>query len=223
MFEHNTSLIERSIMLKLYDCTTAPSPRRARMLLAEKNIDCENIQIDLKSGEQMGDAFRAINPRCTVPALVTEDGETLTSNAEILAFIEAQYPDHPLTGTTPAEKARIAKWNWRVEWEGLSAIAEALRNASPAMKDRALPGPRNVKQIPELAQRGLSRIAWFFEDLNAQLENNAFVAGDNYSVADITATITVDFARWVKVYPLETQTALLKWHKTMSERPSYTA
>ena len=126
-------------MLKLYDCTTAPSPRRARMLLAEKNIDCENIQIDLRSGEQMGEAFRAINSRCTVPVLVTEDGNTLTSNAEILAYIEAQYPDYPLTGTTPEEKARIAKWNWRVEYEGLSAIAEALRNASPAMKDRALP------------------------------------------------------------------------------------
>ena len=91
-------------MLKLYDCTTAPSPRRARMLLAEKNIDCENIQIDLKSGEQMGDAFRAINPRCTVPVLVTEDGETLTSNAEILAFIEAQYPCLLYTSPSPRDK-----------------------------------------------------------------------------------------------------------------------
>ena len=210
-------------MLKLYDCTTAPSPRRARMLLAEKNIEHENIQIDLKTGEQMGDAYRAINPRCTVPALVTDDGDVLTQNAEILAFIEATFPENPMTGTTPKEKAAIAKWNWRAENEGLAAIAEALRNASPAMKDRALPGPRNVAQIPELAQRGLQRIAWFFEDLNTHLESNPHVAGEAYSVADMTATVVVDFARWVKVYPLETQTALLEWHERMKARPSYTA
>jgi len=151
-------------MLKLYDCTTAPSPRRARMLLAEKGIEHENIQIDLTTGEQMGEAFRKINPRCTVPALVTEDGAVLTENAEILAFLEATYPESPMTGTTPMEKAAIAKWNWRMEMEGLMSIAEALRNASPAMKDRALPGPRNYAQIPELAERGRQKIAGFFED-----------------------------------------------------------
>ncbi len=210
-------------MLKLYDCTTAPSPRRARMFLAEKEIEHENIQIDLRTAEQMGEAYRKINPQCTVPALVTEDGQVLTENAEIAAFLEAAYPDKPLLGTTPLEKAAIAKWNWRVENEGLMAAAEALRNASPQMKDRALPGPRNIKQIPELAERGRQRLAWFFEDLNAQLTDNAFVAGKSYSMADITATILVDFARWVKVYPLESQTALLAWHDRMKARPSYTA
>ena len=207
-------------MLKLYDCSTAPSPRRARMLLAEKGIGHATVEIDLRKGEQMQDAYRAINPRCTVPALETEAG-ILTENAEIAAYLEATYPDKLMLGTTPKEKAQIAKWNWRCEMEGLMSIASALRNASPAMKDRALPGPRNVKKIPELAERGLQQIAWFFEDLDAQLQNNAFVAGDNYSIADITATCVVDFARWVKAYPLESQAALLEWHKRMSERPSY--
>jgi len=108
-------------MLKLYDCTTAPSPRRARMLLAEKGIAHENIQIDLRTGEQMGEAYRAINPRCTLPALVTEDG-TLTENAEIAAYLEALYPDTPMLGTTPREKSLIAKWNWRCEMEGLMSV-----------------------------------------------------------------------------------------------------
>jgi len=208
-------------MLKLYDCSTAPSPRRARMLLAEKGIEHETVEIDLRKGEQMGEAFRKINPRCTVPALVTDEGNVLTENAEIITYIEAAYPEPPLLGTTPLEKARIAKWNWRCEMEGLMSIASALRNASPAMKDRALPGPRNVKQIPELAERGAQQIAWFFEDLDAQLQDNAYVGGDSYSVADITATCVVDFARWVKAYPLESQTALLDWHGRMTERPSY--
>lgn len=209
-------------MLKLYDCTTAPSPRRARMLLAEKGIAHENIQIDLRAGEQMSDAFRKVNPRCTVPALVTDDG-VLTENAEITAYLEAIYPDVPMLGTSPREKSLIAKWNWRCEMEGLMSIASALRNSSPAMKDRALPGPRNIAQIPELAKRGLQQIAWFFEDLDMQLQDNAYVAGEAYSVADITATIVVDFARWVKVYPLDSQTALLEWHERMKARASYTA
>lgn len=210
-------------MLKLYDCETAPSPRRARMLLAEKGIEHETIQIDLQKGEQMGQAFRAINPSCTVPALVTEGGDVLTENASITAFLEAAYPEKPMLGKTPIEQAEVAKWNWRAESNGLAAVAEALRNASPNMKDRAIAGPRNVKQIPELAKRGHQRIAWFFEDLNSQLQENSFVAGDSYSVADITATIVVDFARWVKAYPLESQTALIEWHKRMKARPSYTA
>ncbi len=208
-------------MLTLYDCSTAPSPRRARMTLAEKGIAHETVEIDLRKGEQMSESYRKINPGCTVPALQTEDGHVMTENAEILAYLEAEYPDTPLTGTTPMEKAAIAKWNWKMEMEGLLAIAEALRNASPAMKDRALPGPRNYVQIPELAERGQKKIAAFFEDLDARLQTSEYVAGDSYSVADITATIVVDFAKWVKAAPKEDQTALLAWHKRMQERPSY--
>ena len=89
-------------MLKLYDCTTAPSPRRTRMLLAEKGIEHENIQIDLREGEQMSDAFRKINPRCTVPALVTEDG-VMTENAEITAYLEALYPCLLYTSPSPRD------------------------------------------------------------------------------------------------------------------------
>jgi len=98
------------MMIKLYDCTTAPSPRRTRMFLAEKGIDYENIQVDLTKGEQMGEAFRKINPGCTVPAMVTEDGNVLTENAGIAAYLEALYPEPPLLGTTPMEKAEIARW-----------------------------------------------------------------------------------------------------------------
>jgi len=209
-------------MLKLYDCTTAPSPRRARMLLAEKGIKYENIQIDLRTDEQMGENFREVNPRCTVPALVTDDG-ILTENVEIAVYLEAIYPENPMLGTTPREKSLIAKWNWRCETEGLMSIASALRNNSSAMKDRALPGPRNIVQIPELAKRGFKQITWFFEDLNTQLQDNKYVAGDSYSFADITATVIVDFARWVKVFPLDSQTSLLDWHERMKTRPSYTA
>lgn len=210
-------------MLKLYDTEGAPSPRRAKMFLVEKGLEFETIQIDMRTGEQMGEAYRKINPDCTVPALIIASGEVLTENAEIAAYLEAVYPEPSLLGKTPLEKARIAKWNWKVENGGLMAGAEALRNSSPMMKNRALPGPRNLKQIPDLAARGVQRLGWMFEDLNTQLEANDFIAGDIYSVADITAIVLVDFARWVKVTPQETQTALLGWIERMKARPSYSA
>jgi len=210
-------------MLTLYDCTSAPSPRRTRMFLAEKGLEYKNIQIDLTKGEQMSPEFRKINPGCTVPALVTEDGHILTENAGIAAYLEALNPEPPLLGTTAIEKAEIATWNWRCEMGGLLSAAEALRNSSPRMKDRALPGPRKIAQIPELAERGLMKLGWFMKTLNRQLSTHEYVAGETYSVADITATVTVDFAAWVKVTPEADQTALLAWHERMKARPSYTA
>jgi len=208
-------------MIKLYDFTPAPSPRRTRIFLAEKGLDYENIQVDFGKQEQLSPEFRKINPGCTVPVLITEDGQTLTENAGIAAYLEAAYPEPSLLGTTPTEKANIASWNWRVEMMGLMSCAEALRNSSPRMKDRALTGPKNVAQIPELAKRGLMKLGWFMKTLNRQLSANEFVAGDNYSVADITATVTVDFATWVKVFPGDDHTALKAWHERMKARPSY--
>ena len=210
-------------MIKLYDCTPAPSPRRTRMFLAEKGIEYENIQVDLKTGEQMDEAFRKINPGCTVPAMVIEDGTVLTENDGIAAYLEALYPEPPLLGTTPMEKANVATWNSRCMLGGLMSAAEALRNSSPNMKDRALPGPKNIAQIPELAERGVMKLGWFFKTLNYQLSANEYIAGDHYSMADITATVLVDFASWVKVVPQDDQTALLAWHARMKARPNYTA
>ncbi len=207
-------------MITLYDCATAPSPRRARILLAEKGVTHHTIQVDLKSGEQMGQAFRAINPQCTVPALQTEEGQVFTDNAAIAAYIEARFPQPPLMGTTPQDKAEIASWQWRVEFEGLLAIAETLRNSSPAMANRALPGPVDYAQIPQLAERGQARVQQFFATLNQRLEGRAFLAANQFSIADITAVVAVDFARVVKVKPGEQHPHLVRWRAAMAERAS---
>ncbi len=207
-------------MITLYDCATAPSPRRARILLAEKGIAHDTVQVDLRTGEQLGDAYRAINPQCTVPALRTDEGLLLTDNAAIAAYLEAAYPQPPLMGITPEEKAEIASWHWRAEFEGLMAIAEALRNGSPAMANRALPGPVNYPQIPELAQRGLARVQQFFVTLNDRLAEREFVATDRFSVADITTVVAVDFARVIKVKPSEAHPHLVRWRTAMGQRAS---
>jgi glutathione S-transferase len=207
-------------MLTLYDCATAPSPRRARILLAEKGIAHQTVEIDLRSGEQLGDAYRLINPQCTVPALRTEGGLLLTDNAAIAAYLEAAYPEPPLMGRTPAEKAEIASWHWRAEFDGLMAVAEALRNSAPAMADRALPGPVNHAQIPALAERGRLRLQQFFDLLDQRLAGREFLAGGGYSIADITAVVAVDFARVVKVKPGDAHPHLLRWRSALALRPA---
>jgi glutathione S-transferase len=206
--------------LTLYDCATAPSPRRARILLAEKGVPHATVQVNLARGEQLGQAFRAINPACTVPVLRLEDGQVLTDNAAIAAYVEARYPEPPLLGSTPQDKADIASWHWRAEFEGLMAIAEALRNSSPAMANRALPGPVDYTQIPELAQRGLARLQQFFRSLDERLAGRDSVAGSGFSIADITAVVAVDFARVVRVKPVEQFANLRRWREAMGQRAS---
>jgi glutathione S-transferase len=206
--------------ITLYDCATAPSPRRARILLAEKGVPHETVQIDLRSGEQLGAAFRAVNPLCTVPALQLDDGLVLGDNAAIAAWVEAAYPAPALLGATPGEKAEVASWNWRIEFEGLLAIAEALRNGSPAMTQRALPGPVDYAQIPALAERGIARTKQFFATLDARLAGREFIATDRLSIADITAVVAVDFARVLRLKPGEQHPELLRWRAAMAERPA---
>jgi glutathione S-transferase len=208
-------------MITFHDCATAPSPRRTRILLAEKGVPHQTVMVDLAAREQLTDAFRAINPQCTVPVLQTDDGLVLTDNASIAAWVEAAYPEPPLMGRTPAERAEIAGWHWRAEFEGLMAIAEGLRNASPAMVNRALPGPVDYAQIPELAQRGRARVERFLAVLDARLAGREFVATERFSLADITAVVAVDFARVLKLKPdPERHPQLVRWRTALAARPS---
>ena len=203
-----------------YDCLTAPSPRRARIFLHEKQAPHEVVHIDIMKAEQMSDEYKQINPSCTVPALKLDDGTILTENAGITAYLESAFPEPPLLGSTDAEKGLVASWNSRIEFEGLYAIAEALRNSSPMMKGRAITGPDNYDQIPELAKRGLLRINAFFDRLDAHLEGREFVAIDRFSNADISAVVAIDFARIIKVTPNEQQQNLIRWRTSLADRPS---
>lgn len=207
-------------MITLYDCSTAPSPRRARMLLAEKGIEHATVAVDLAAGEQFSPAYRAINPLCTVPALRLEDGTVLGDNAAIEAYVDARWPDPPLRGRTPLERAEVATWAWRCEFEGLMAVAEALRNGSPAMVNRALPGPVEHAQIPALAERGVLRTRDFFETLNQRLAGREWLATDTFTMADLIAVVVVDFARVVRVKATEEHPHLLRWRAALAQRPS---
>lgn len=209
--------------MKFYDCKTAPSPRRVRIFLAEKGVDIETVQIDLGKGEQFSDEFRAANPDCTVPVLELDDGSRISEVTAICQYIEDLNPEPALFGSSPEERARVSMWNVKVEQLGLWAMMDAFRNSAKGLVDRALPGPESYVQIPELAERGRRRVLQFFERLNDQLADNAFVAGDNYSIADISAMVLVDFAGWIKIAIPDDAEHVARWYSEVSKRPSAAA
>jgi len=206
--------------MKLYDYAAAPNPRRVAIFLAEKGIELETVQVDLMTGEHKGEAFTAFNPMQDVPALELDDGSCLNQVNAICQYLEELYPDNPLYGRNPLERARVESWNHRIQDNGVAAVAEAFRNASPNFKGRALPGPRSYEQIPKLAERGLKRVDDFFSMLDEHLGNSEFIVGDYFSVADITAYMTIEFARWVKKSMPEQCTNLQRWHAQVGSRPS---
>ena len=203
-----------------YDCSTAPSPRRARMFIHEKGLDIETRKIDILKGEQLSPDFLKVNPRATVPVLVTDEGDVLTENAGIAAYLEARFPDVPLMGTTPVEKGNVLMWNAIVEFQGALPIAEALRNANPAMKGRAITGQKNFDQIPELAERGMTRTAMFLDLLDERLRETPYLAGENFTFADITAFVMVEFARVIRQRLGEEHKAATNWYNRVKARPS---
>ncbi|MEX5562934.1 glutathione S-transferase [Pseudophaeobacter sp. 1A16562] len=203
-----------------YDCSTAPNPRRARMFLAEKGLSPETHDISIAKGEQLDAAFLAVNPRATIPVLVTDTGTVLTENLGIAAYLEAAHPEPPLMGRTADEKGLVLMWNAIVEQQGGAPVAEALRNTHPAFENRAIPGPDHYAQIPELAERGQARTARFFDLLEERLQDSPFLATDHFTLADISAFVFVDFARVIKMRVPEANTATLAWQEAIRERPS---
>jgi glutathione S-transferase len=203
-----------------YDCSTAPNPRRARMFIAEKGLTIETRDISIAENQQQTPEFLAINPRATIPVLITESGAVLTENHGIAAYLEAAFPEPPLMGQTPDEKGAVMMWNAIAEQQGGLPIAEALRNTNPAMEGRAIPGPTNFEQIPALAERGLARVDLFYDLLEARLSESQYLATDNFTFADITCFIFVDFARVIRRRIPEGNTATLAWFKAIKSRPS---
>jgi glutathione S-transferase len=209
--------------MKHYDCTTAPSPQRVRIFLAEKGVEVPTVQVNLREAEQLGDAFRKINPDCTVPVLELDDGTRISEIFGICLYLESRYPEPVLMGRDALEQALVSMWNSKIEQNGLAALAETLRNRARGMQDRALAGPLDLAQIPQLVERGRIRAEAFFGRLDDQLKDNAFVSGEQFTMADITAYVMIEFAKWSKIEIQGTQPNLKRWYDVIAKRPSTTA
>lgn len=206
--------------MKLYTFPPAPNPRRVHMFLVEKGIELEEIEVKIREGANLAPPYTEINPLRTVPVLELDDGQRITESVAICHYFEALQPEPQLFGRTPLEKGMVENWHRRVELEGLQAVGEALRNSSPRFEGRAIAGPRPIAQIPALAERGLHRLGYWFADLDKRLTESTFIAGDSFSMADITAYITVGFARVVNVQPEASLEHLARWRASIDERPS---
>lgn len=205
--------------MKFYDCITAPSPRRVRIFIAEKGLEIETVQVDLRSGEQLSEQFRKINPHCTVPVLELDDGTCLLDSNSICLYLEETHPEPNLMGRDAKEKAVIAMWHRDMDVNGLTVVGECLRNRAKGMANRAITGPVNYGQIPELAERAQQRIAELFTRLEQRLAESEYIAGNRYTIADIMALVTIDFAKWVKQTIPEDASNLQRWYDTVSARP----
>ena len=210
--------------MKLYQSDASPNSRRVRIFLAEKGISMPLVPVDLAAREQFSDAYAAVNPRRVVPTLVLDDGSAIGEVPAILRYIEEIHPEPPLLGVTAKTKAQVAMWERRAEMEGFASVMEAVRNAAPRLQNRAIAGPHDYEQIPALVDLSRKRVGNFYADFDTRLAEVRYVAGDAFSVADITAVVTVDFATKAAGLPIpEQHAALRRWYDSVSARASMSA
>jgi len=203
--------------MKLYDGGRAPNPRRVRVYLAEKGISVPTEQVELGVLGQKSAAFTAINPIQRVPVLVLDDGTVIAESIAICRYFEALHPDPSLFGRTPQDIAHIEMWNRRLELHLLFPISHVFRNTHPAMKEMEVP------QVAAWAEANKPRIAEFLTFLDGELKKRTYVAGENFSVADITALVAVDFMKVSKLSVPDALAHLRRWYQAMSARPSAAA
>ena len=206
--------------MKLYDCKTAPSPRRVRIFAAEKGVELEKVEVDLSEGEQFSESFRKISPDCVVPALELDDGTCINEVSAICRYLERVFPEPTLFGSTAVELATVVMWDTKVEQQGLAAMRDVFRNSVKGLKGHALTGPVSYEQIPQLAERGRTGVSVCLRSLDEQLAGGEFVAGNFFSIADITTLVLVDFAAWMKITIPKDAVNLKRWYDTVSSRPS---
>ena len=206
--------------MKIYDWHIAPNPRRLHIYLAEKGLNIPLVEVggeDLKLSADYISKY----PHAMVPMLELDDGTLIGEAMAICRYFEELYPNPPLMGTDPKDKAIVEMWEKRANEEGMLAASELFRNTDPSFADRGLPGSAEpIPQVPELVVRAKARMARFFKKFDEQLTKNEFVAGDRYTIADITTLCAVDLAKWSDLEIPQQCTNFRRWYEAVSSRPS---
>lgn len=200
--------------MKIIEDARAPNPRRVRIFLAEKDIEIPFEQIEIMKSEHKTPEFTAKNPFQRVPILVLESGTVISESVAICRYFEELEPDPPLMGKDPLDKARVEMWNRRMELNLLFHVAHVFRHTHPAMTDLEVP------QISEWGEANRPKVLETLKFLDQELENRAFIAGDRFSIADITAKVAIDFLKPAKIEQPEELKHLARWYDEVSSRPS---
>ena len=200
--------------MKLYDGGRAPNPRRVRVFLAEKGVTVPTEQIDLGALQQRTATYAAINPLQRVPALVLDDGTVLTESVAICRYIDGLHPEPPLFGEGALAAAQVEMWNRRAEFHLLGPVSQVFRHLHPAMKAMEVP------QVPAWGEANKPRIGEFLALLDGALALRSYVAGERFTIADITAMIAIDFMKVSKLAVPDDLAHVRRWHAEVSARPS---
>jgi len=203
--------------MKLFDGGRAPNPRRVRIFLAEKGISVPLVPVDMAALEHKKEAISSRNPLMRLPVLEFDDGTILTETIAICRYFEELQPEPVLFGSGALGKAVVEMWQRRVEFNLFAPIANAFRHIHPAMKEWEIP------QVPEWGEVNKPKAVDFMRILDRELANREFVAGDAYSVADITGLVALDFLKPARIAIPEELANVLRWHQSIKSRPSAAA
>ncbi len=203
--------------MKLFDGGRAPNPRRVRVFLAEKGMKVPLVPVDMGAMGHRADEIRMRNPLQRLPVLELDDGTILTESVAICRYFEELQPQPPLFGQGALGKAQVEMWQRRMELELLMRVAHAFRHTHTAMKEWEVP------QVPEWGEANKPKVIDFLRFIDGELAGREFIAGDAYSIADITGLIAVDFMKPARIQVPDECANVRRWHEAVSARPSAAA
>lgn len=210
--------------VKLYDFALAPNPRRVRIFLAEKGVEIPIVEVNTRAKGQFTPEFEKLGSGGKIPVLELEDGTAISETVAICRYIESLHPEPLLMGRDELDKAIVDMWQRRMELEGFAPAGDAVRNSAEMFKDRSIAGVEGgFPQIPAVVERGKSAFALFLDRLDQRLTDSQYIAGDHFTIADITAVVTIDFAKRADMEVPETKARIHRWYQQVSARSSMQA
>lgn len=199
--------------MKLYDATTAPNPRRVRIFLAEKGIEVPLVPVDIAGKENRRAPYNEKNPMQGVPMLELDNGTCIAESVAICRYFEEMQPEPPLMGIDPEDKAIVEMWNRRMEHHLAVSAMNSFRHTHAFFTGR-------IEQIADYGAQQKNEALKTMEWLNGELKDREFIAGDRFTIADITAMCGIDFGRITKIGIGEDQVNLKRWYDSVASRPS---
>ncbi len=207
--------------MKLFDFGPAANARRVTIFLKEKGLELETVTPDLRSGALHQEPYKSMNPFSCVPFLELDDGTVISESIAICRYIEEMHPEPSLMGRDATERAVAEMWNRRVEIDGFVPMIHSLRNGEDTYSGRVLPGTKNdLPREPVIVERGKASLEILHERLDPQLADNPFIAGDLFTVADITHFMTMGIADRLGVPISDSCLNVKRWLADVSARPS---